>query len=987
MFHRNSLVLAMSVVLSVPLAAVALPALAAAGAPVPAQSQESNPPPKAQTLKKITVLGSLIPRSQIEGAAPVQVVTGAQIKAEGYTTFFQFLQSLPQTSGNSDFYNRPSTWGNTAVNARTVDLRGMGPQFTLLMVDGIPVVDYPMAENATFGHFTIQNAANIPLGMVDRVEVLASGASAMYGSEAVAGVINVVLKKQYQGDELTLKAGGDTRGAQNFGDFSWTGGHSGKKWHIVYNFEHKNRADLFGRDRPGFDAVDDAGYGSWNPADRQFGYQYDAAGATGISMTGANGRYITPPPGSCEAFPNFIRAQSHTVPVATGAVTPGPAVDNGTYCAQPSVFRNWTLEPGLRDNDFYLGGDYEITPNLDAYASMALYLTHGWSNTQLLGYGGTGSPFYDTGTGQVISSFSRQLTMAEMGSFANTYDNEKYWDIRAGIKGGINDHQFNWNMQFGSQKYLVHEDYTAANLTAMQNFFMGPQVGNYTVTGADVADVCAKGATSCQIPEYSLNSQALWYPITQAQYSTFGATGEDSAYSVRNDATFNISGDLLTVPWADRSIGWAAVLEADHEVYNLSPDPNLSATFQNPFGDDNSGHGTRMHYALGTEFRIPLLKSLTWDLAGRIDKYHDASIADIAKTWKTGFEWRPIPSLLIRGTYGTNFKAPGLNDIYLENSVATVGDYADPLQCIQQHNTACNDFQHPASEFFDNLSGGSKNLLPMTGKSWTYGFVWDIPHVQGLSLQADYWRVSIDNEIVWIGLSQALNDEAGCLTGLQPSGAPYTAHVVGSAYCVDEAIPNVVRNAAGGIVAVHTGPINQSFSSLSGIDGAIHYDWQTQNWGAFRTTLNWTSNLTNLSRTLPSDPLTDNRQNEVVSRITGSINWLKGPWNVTLYGLRWGDVRANNYGGCEVLPNGIQPSIGSPECTVFKGKLRPWMIWSTAIGYRFDKRVNMTLNISNIFNRIGEIPYYAGGFEFVSGEQGDDYTGRQVFLTINYKLD
>ncbi|HEU0276295.1 MAG TPA: TonB-dependent receptor [Rhodanobacteraceae bacterium] len=971
-FRRNALALAMAGALLLPLSAMA-------------QSTSSSNPASAQpkTLKEITVLGSLIPRAQIEGAAPVQVVTGAQIKAQGYTTLFQFIQSLPQTSGDSDFYNRPSTWGNTAVNARTVDLRGIGPQFTLLMVDGIPVVDYPMPENATFGHFDIQNAANIPLGMIDRIEILATGASAIYGSDAMAGVINIILKKQYQGDDLSLKMGGDTRGGQNYGNFTWTGGHAGNKWHIVYNFEHENRSPLWGMDRPGYDAADDAGFGSWNAADRMFGYQYDVAGAVGSYLRNGAGTYITPPPGSCESFPSFIRAQSHTV--ATKGDQVGAVTNNGSFCAQPAVFQDWVLEPGIRNNSFYVGGDYELTPNVDAYASAALYLTHGWSQTQLPGYG-FGTPFYDAGSGQVISGFARQFTVAEIGNMAATYDNEKYWDVRAGLKGGFLDNRFNWNLQLASQKYIVHEDYTAFDTTAYQNFFLGQQLGAHTVTGADAPNVCGKGIASCEVPVYDLNQQALWFPITPGQYATFGASGEDKAYSLRDDATFNINGDLFNVPWADQSVGWGAVLEADHEEFGLNPDPALSATFQNPFGSDNEGGGTRMHYALGTEFRVPIVKTLTWDIAGRVDKYHDHSIADIARTWKTGLEWRPYRGLLLRGTYGTNFRAPGLDDIYLKDSVATVGDFADPLQCIQTHNTACNDFQHPASEYFDNLSGGNTNLLPMTGRSWTYGFVWDIPHVQGLSVQADYWRLVIDNEIEWIGLDQALTDEAGCRTGLQVSGAPYTAHPLGSAYC-QEAIANVTRDAAGNITQVRTGPINEAYQSISGVDGAIHYNWTTENLGAFRFTLNYTDNLTWFSRTLASDPLINTRNQHVESRITAQLNWLRGPWNVTLYGLRWGGVEANNYNGCQVLPNGIQPQLGDSQCRIFQGNIAPWYIFSTAVSYQFDKRVRMTLNVANLFNKIGSIPFYSGGFEFVSGAQGDDYTGRQVFLTINYKLD
>ncbi|MGH8184309.1 MAG: TonB-dependent receptor domain-containing protein [Rhodanobacteraceae bacterium] len=979
-FRRNALALALSAALFVPFAVMAQTAPTNTQSTGNGQTSTQSPPAsqsesnsKPETLQKITVLGSLIPRSEVAGAAPVQIVTGAQIKAQGFTTLYQFMNSLPQSTSASDFVSNPTTWGSTTVNARPVDLRGLGPQYTLLLIDGHRVVDYPQAQNGVGAHFTFQNAANIPIGMIDRVEILTGGDSALYGSDAVAGVVNVVLKHRYQGDDLQLKAGGDTRGGEQYGDIQWTGGRSGDKWHIVYNFEHSNRSPLWGKDRPGYDGVDDAGYGTWNPADRMFGYQYDAAGASALSLSTPNG-YLTPPAGSCGAFQYFKRAESKSVGTSGDQVT-GPVTDNGSYCAQPEIFRNWVLSPGFRVNNGYVYGEYDFNPDLSVFGSVALYTTHGISQTQrpfAYPMGGLPVPFYDQGSGQVITSYSRQWTQLEMGTQGSTYDNEQNWDIRAGLKGGFMDDRFNWSFELGAQKYIVHEDYTGLNEQGMFNFLFGPQLGTTTVGGTTY-------------PVYKVNQQHFWYPITPAEYSTFGVAGTNTAASKLQNATFDINGDLFNLPWDNKPVGWAAELTADNQGFQLSPDARGNTLdFGDPFQDLNIAHGTRQHYAFGTEFRVPVLSTLTWDIAGRIDKYHDASTADIARTWHTGIEWRPIQGLLLRGSYGTNFRAPGMDAIYLQNSISTVGDYADPLQCIENHQASCPDIQH--STYFNQFSGGNPNLLPETAKDWTYGFVWDIPHVRGLSVHADYWRIELKNQINFIGLGQALTDEAGCLTGLQVGGAPYTAHVPGSAYC-QEAITNVTRDANGNITAVHTGPINEAYQARSGIDAGMNYDLQTENAGAFNFQLNYTNYLTNFGRTLDSDPLVNTRADNVITRMTATASWMKGPWDVTLYGLRYGGVRDNNYGGCETLPNGIQPSLGDPECVIHHAHIKPWVIFSGAVGYQFDKRVKLTLNVVNIFNKIGRISPYAGGFQFISTNQGQNYSGRQVFLTINYKID
>lgn len=958
--HRSALAGALALALFGP------PALAqtAPQEPAAAASSAASLPSQNQavTLKKMVVTGSLIPRAEIEGDAPVVIITGEKIKAEGYTTLYEFMQSLPQAGVSQT----AATWGSTSVNARQLNLRNLGPGFTLLMVDGHRVVDYPQSSN---GQSNFQNYNNIPTGMIDRVEILASGASSLYGSDAVAGVVNVILKKHYQGDDLQVTGGGSTRGGRAYGDINLTGGRSGSNWHIVYNLEHTNRSPMWGRDRPYTDSEADAGYGAWGANARMFGYKtYDA-----LSLYNGEGTYITPPAGSCSQFPNFALRHDQSVGTSGNIVT-GPVTDNGYYCTQPNLFRNWVLTPGIRSNDGYIRGDYDFSNGLQVYGSLGLWDTVGTSQTQLpflYPMGGLPTPFYDQTSGQVVTNYLRQLTRAELGNNADTHDGEQYWDINGGVRGTVLDEQFHWDLNLDSQKYIVHENYTGLNEQGMFNFFFGPQLGTTTVGGTSY-------------PIYAVNQQRYWNPITPAQYASFAVYGENSAMSSLNQAALNVNGELFNT-WTGKPVGFAAVLQAAHNVFQLSPDARGNTTnFGDPFQDYNTGGGTRTRYSVGTEFRIPVLSSLTWTLSGRIDKYNDASIANLAKTWGSGIEWRPYDGLLIRGTYGTNFKAPDMQAIYQTQSASTQGLYADPLQCIKTGDTTCQATQH--STYFTQYSGGNRNLVPQTGHGWTYGFVWDIPHVQGLSLSADYWHTGVSNAISYIGSGELLTDEAGCLTGKTTTGAPYLAHVVGSPYC-QLAIRNVSRDAAGNITAIHVGPINEQSLYVSGVDSTAEYNVRTNDWGDFRFRIIYTDNLSYKERQLTSDPLLNTRYKHVASKVTGTANWIKGPWNLTVYGLRYGSIRANNYLGCNVLPNGIIPSQGDPECVTYQGTIPPWITWSTTASYQLNADTRVSLNVSNIFNKVGAIPYYAGGFEFIPTLQGDTYNGREFLLTFNYKLD
>jgi outer membrane receptor protein involved in Fe transport len=965
-------------------------------------TSSNGQPAKAQQLQTVTVTGSLIPRTEIEGPAPVVSITGEQIKAQGFTTLWEFLDSLPQVGQQSE---DPSAWGSTSVNARSVNLRNLGPGFSLLMIDGHRIVDYPQPLSA---QSNFQNYNNIPTGMIDHVEILASGASSIYGSDAVAGVVNVILKKNYQGDDLQVTGGGATRGGRAYGDINFFGGKSGENWHVLYNVEKSNRTALWGSDRPYQDSVSDAGYGAWSPADRMFGYQYDSASAIGLMAQNASGQYITPPTGTCSKYgSNFALSNSHSV-TTTGTQVTG-VTDNGYYCSQPALFKDWVLTPGSRSNNAYLSGEYDFSNGLQVYGSMALYDTVGISNTQLPVF--ASGEFYDSTTGQVINQSVRQLTSTEMGSSGNTIDREQNWNLQTGLRGSFDDSRFNWDVNLNSQKYTVREDFVGIDLQAMNNFFLGKQQGTTTDSNGNT------------IPIYAMNWNQFWNPITPQQYSQFSTGGENTSSSWLDQVQARINGDLFTLPWVnDQPIGWAAVLEAAHNGFQLSPDPREANpnTFQDPFDEYNTGGGTRQRYSFGNEFRIPVWDTVTWTISGRLDKYHDASKADIARTWGTGIEWRPYDGLLIRGSYGTNFKAPDMQAIYQTGSVVPVGDYIDPLQCInaikagQSNSTWCSLTQRPPSQYYNNYTGGSTGLLSQTGHSWTYGFVWQIPGVEGLSFSTDYWHMSVDNAIEYISPAQVLLDDAGCLTGVVPNGtsglAPYTAHQSGSAYCT--LVESwVTRNAAGQLVSVKSGPINEASLYVSGIDASLDYKKQTD-WGDFTGTINYTDNLTYKQRVLPTDPLQNTRYNNVASRISWIGDWNKGPWNISISGIRDGGMRAPNYGACTALPNGVTPSmvdvqngsetIATGVCQVLVNGVNVtvpqsheitshtpvWITWNTSIGWQINDMTKLKLTVSNIFNRVSTIPYYAGGFEFVTtGQTGSEYNGREIFLTFDYKLD
>ncbi|MEO5932566.1 MAG: TonB-dependent receptor plug domain-containing protein, partial [Duganella sp.] len=199
-----------------PLAAGAIALLCGAAGPASAQvatSETASPP-------AVVVTGSRIPRASLEGPSAVTVITSDDITKQGYRNVFDALSNQVQNSG----FTQGADYGNTFTpSANAISLRGLGPNHTLILLNGRRMADFPTAYE---GNVNFTNLANIPSSVVDRIEILSGGASAVYGSDAVAGVVNIILKKQADGYDINLKAGGSSRGGGGDKRLQFTGGHT-----------------------------------------------------------------------------------------------------------------------------------------------------------------------------------------------------------------------------------------------------------------------------------------------------------------------------------------------------------------------------------------------------------------------------------------------------------------------------------------------------------------------------------------------------------------------------------------------------------------------------------------------------------------------------------------------------------------------------------------------------------------------------------------
>ncbi|MGL4475256.1 MAG: TonB-dependent receptor plug domain-containing protein, partial [Shewanella sp.] len=192
-------------------------------------------------LERIEVTGSRIQRTDMETSSPVTVISKAEIDASGVATVSDFVRNLSQNSFGS--FRDASGFGAGQSSQSTVSMRGLGPQRTLLLIDG-----RRMGSSVAFGGGT-QNLNVVPMAAVERIEVLRDGASAVYGSDAVAGVINIITKKEYQGVEVDAEQGITEHGGAENSNLRMTFGVSGDKTNMVASVEYFNRSPLYDRDR------------------------------------------------------------------------------------------------------------------------------------------------------------------------------------------------------------------------------------------------------------------------------------------------------------------------------------------------------------------------------------------------------------------------------------------------------------------------------------------------------------------------------------------------------------------------------------------------------------------------------------------------------------------------------------------------------------------------------------------------------------------
>ena len=779
-----------------------------------------------QVVEKVEVTGSNIKRTQTEGASPITVISREEIVKSGATSLNDVLQNISSSGVGS--FSETNTNLSSGGGSAGISLRGLGASYTLVLVDGRRVA--PSAFGGATGVASFTDLNSIPLAAIERVEVLRGSASAIYGSDAIGGVINIILRRDFKGGEVTAFVGQTQRGdgrelrgsaAYGYGDLAKD------KFNVLASFDYYKRERVRSIDRSYGASAD----GTLLSADLGVDSRSPTGNPGSFRVRGADGIY-----GPYRAMPNCPAIdKSPATPIAT----------EDQYC-QFNFLKFWDLVPPSERMGGVVKLNYEISPTLAAYARAVVN-----QNSTLFNVAPTPLP-----VGTILAT-------APGNSLGQTY--EYRYRITAGGPR-VNDQQVDFNsFVAGLQGQFGKFDWTAAfnsSSTKQRNNGSGY---------ANTALIAAASASGILRPyEFALNPalEAVAAKAISASYTRIGKAKSDGI-----DA--KVSGDILALPAGPLS--FAAGVELRRESISdrcITPECTLGAGGSSLITGANStaASGKRDINAQFIELRGALLTGLDVSLAGRRDAYDGESSPDakgIVRTGKSskivpqlGVEFRPAKSVLLRGVIGEGFKAPTLFEAYQATSESFNNGtaYRD-----QRRFPVTGAREDSGSVQVKNFRGGQPALVPETSKNFSLGFVFE--PITDLSIAVDTWGIELNNTIGLPSVSRLLGREAANRGDLLVTrGAASSA--------------DIARGIPGSIEFLTLTYANLGQTKIQGTDLDIEYKYRTAEYGKFgiRSLLSYTYSYKQAPE--PGVPMVEYLGTYEIPRfrMSATLNWARGPF-------------------------------------------------------------------------------------------------------------
>lgn len=748
----------------------------------PVQAQEAGK--TAQPIQRVEITGSNIRRAQAETASAVQTLSREDIAKSGKATVAELLQTLAVDNQGSV----PTTFGGGfAGGAAGISLRGLGAASTLVLLNGRRVAPYGLADD---GQKVFADLNMVPVEAVERVEILKDGASSIYGSDAIAGVVNIILRKDFKGTvfkvsfgESGQRDGRDTRLAltHGFGDMETD------RYNVLMNLEYGKKNEIWYKDRAGRGSV-----GSIDLRNLGFSAQEGLGGSGAITGNNAAGSAINGNVRNPTTLNYYNRGNLGGVGFTR--TFPGAACSNFTSHAQgdpgggclidgTQVYNQ--IQPSQQTVNLFVRAARQLAPNMGAYAELNLFNSDSSSSSTPSGVSGSvgypGGPVSNSAVAlgaahpdnPYFGTAARIRYMAADVGPRVSHTTSDFSRIVAGFKGTMAEWDFDTALLYSQNKVSNNRSgYLQRNVAFA---LLNPTAANVAAAKTSAAYAALPAGTLWRIGENAkLNSAAL-YAALSPDIANDG-TSSTAQLDFKGSREF---GKLDGGPF-----GIAVGAEIRREKVRL--EPTAGTELGNVIGLGYSAYdGARTVGALYAEVLAPVHKTLELSGAVRVDHYSDVGNSF---TPKVGIKWTPFKAFALRSTYAAGFRAPSSAENG-KGGLAAFSTASDPLRCNLGIAAACN----PGSVAI--ITSPNPDLKPEKSKSYSVGMVWDpLPKT---SVSVDFWQIDRSNEI---------NQEST------------VAAVAAGKVARDPSTATTTAGDPGGIIAVLARYVNSNQTRVRGVD-------------------------------------------------------------------------------------------------------------------------------------------------------------------------
>lgn len=829
------------------------------------KTKKKEEAPDTQVLEKFEVTGSRIKRTDIETPQPVVTYTAKAIEDTGFKTIGEFVQSLPFNSGSANSIFQGSSFTRGAVTANP---RGLGSNRFLTLLNGRRAVTYALTSGANNSVFDFNS---IPLAAIDSIEFLKDGASAIYGSDAITGVLNIKLKKNYTGLLTTAFVGNTTGHDSMIKQGSLLAGAQTGKTAITLAFNYQGGNSSYIRD-------------------------YSRSRTTDYSYLGANKGLNQNSSANWPANINLTTAQATAAGFTTGSGL--YVLSGGVPTANPKLSQFNRVAAAPNENRYDFAQTYQLQPDFDYY-SLYTRLTHDFSdrlsafaefsyNNNFTKYGFTPSVIQSTqnpGTGPTgllnvpannpYNPFGIDLTNF---LYRTNFGKPRIFDTDStggnflvGLKGQINS---DWSWELGT----AYGYSTVATVSRNQ------------IRAVDLQSALNGTTRATALNPFGLSDNQS---LVDGLFTISNASNKASSYG----SDFTVGGNISQFPLPGGDIGVAAGAEVRKDKLDTRPD---TAAYVGS-GGGLPLTGTRTVKSAYVEISLPIIKALEVQIAGRHESYSDFGKTNKPKIGgKLHIPENDFIDIVLRGSYSKSFKAPDLGRLYASQTVGFSSTVLqDPLRP-----------QDPATQM-RLVSGGNPNLQPENGRIQYLGTVIELPKkvknswLKNLNFSVDYFDYRIDNVI----------------------SSPSTTFLLsaqGRAQFPNAIVRDNSTENPGPIRLIQTIPVNLAQQSYKGFDFEINYKTPTTQIGVFEAQVRATyiKDIASDSGLGGGNFHNAGLYNNPRLNMTGSVNWRNKDWGAAVYVSRTGQYFNDAYtaaGWGENSVTMINPSVS------YRG------LWNTSI--------------------------------------------------------